>query len=125
MTDQTTDDGPAQVRPFAAVIQDIQGGDVANQAATAIQELVNAVREHGRKGELTLKVTVQPLKGNPNALNVSGEVTVKPPKPEPAAGIFFYDKDGNLLRENPKQATIPGVVREIKQAVNHNNIKEL
>ena len=123
MTD-TTDDGGKQVRPFAAMLLEIQGGTVAAEAAEHLQKLVNAVNEHGKKGEMTVKITVQPLKGNNQALNVSGDVTSKPPRPEPAAGIFFFDKSGNLSRENPQQATIPGVVREIKQAVNQ-NVKEI
>ncbi|MEV4174019.1 hypothetical protein [Nonomuraea sp. NPDC049709] len=125
MTDQTTEDDGKQVRPFAAMLQEIQGGAVADQAATALQELVSAVNELGKKGEMTVKITVQPLKGNSQALNVSGDVTSKPPRPEPAAGVFFFDEDGNLLRDNPKQAAIPGVLREIKQAVNHDNIREV
>lgn len=108
MTDQPTDDGK-QLRPFAAVLQDIQGGTVANDAAAAMQELVNAVNELGKKGELTLKLVVQPLKGNTTALSVSGEVTVKAPKPEPATAVFFYDAAGNLMRDDPKQAEIPNL----------------
>lgn len=110
MTDTTDDDGK-QIRPFAAVLQDIQGGTVADQAATAMQELVNAVNEHGKKGELTLKVVVQPLKGNASALSVSGEVASKPPKAEPATAVFFYDAAGNLMRDDPKQAALPGLRR--------------
>lgn len=124
MTDQTTDDG-RRIRPFAAMLQDIQAGAVADDAAERLQDLVAAVNETGKKGQLVLTITVQPLKGNTHAVNVSGEVSLKAPKPEAHAGVFFFDKDGNLLRENPKQATIPGVVREIKQVVNHNNVKEL
>lgn len=110
MTDTTDDDGK-QVRPFAAVLQDIQGGTVADDAATAMQELVAAVNEHGKKGELTLKVVVQPLKGNATALSVSGEVTTKPPRPEPATSVFFHDAAGNLLRDDPRQVALPGLRR--------------
>lgn len=123
MTDQPTDDEGKRVRPFAAMLQEIQSGAVADDAAAAMQQLVAAVNEHGKKGDLTVKITVQPLKGNTQALNVSGEVTLKAPKAEPATAVFFYDSAGNLLRDNPKQATIPGL-REVGKT-NYDNVKEL
>jgi hypothetical protein len=110
VTDHTIeDDGPARVRPFAAILNDIRGGDVADQAAELMQELVAAVREHGKKGELVLKIAVEPMKGNPDALSVSGDVTSKPPRPTPVAAIFFADTDGNLLRDDPRQIALPGL----------------
>lgn len=105
----TTDTG--QVRPFADVLRDIRNGQVADQAATAMQELVAAVREHGRKGTFTLQIVVEPMKGNEDALAVSGDVTLKAPKAAPKAAIFFADDAGNLLRDDPKQIALPGLRR--------------
>ncbi|MCK2219742.1 hypothetical protein MF672_038995 [Actinomadura sp. ATCC 31491] len=119
MTD--TPDEPGQVRPFAAMLQEIQGGAVADEAADLLQQLVTAVTDIGKKGHLVLTITVQPLKGNASALNVAGEVVLKAPRPEPAAGVFFFDTSGNLMRDNPRQATIPGL-REVGKP-NYDNVR--
>lgn len=98
-----------QVRPFAAILQDIRAGQVSEEAAAAMQKLVSAVQEHGKKGTLTLQITVEPMKGNETALAVAGRVTLKAPEPAPKAAIFFADTSGNLLRDDPRQAAIPGL----------------
>ncbi|MFC3980201.1 hypothetical protein [Streptosporangium jomthongense] len=100
---------PEQVRPFADVLRDIRNGQVSDEAAAAMQQLVAAVREHGKKGTVTLTLTVEPMKGNEAALMVVGEVTVKAPKAPPRAAVFFADTAGNLLRDDPRQAAIPGL----------------
>jgi hypothetical protein len=105
----TTTDEPSRIRPFAAILNDIRAGQVADDAAQAMQELVAAVREHGKKGEIVLKIVVEPMKGNEDALAVSGDVTLKAPKAAPKAAIFFADPDGNLLRDDPRQAALPGL----------------
>lgn len=106
MTDQ-----PTQVRPFADVLRDIRAGEVSDAAATSMQQLVAAVREHGKKGTLTITVVVEPMKNNESALAVSGEVTLKAPREAPRAAIFFADGDGNLLRDDPRQIALPGLRR--------------
>lgn len=119
------DDGPGQIRPFADVLRDIQGGEVADEAAILMQQLVAAVHQHGKKGSLRLDIEVQPMKGNAAALMVSAQASIRPPKGEPTAAVFFWDADNNLVRDDPRQLALPGVLREVRQAVNHDNIKEL
>src|SRR3954465_5170145 len=68
MTDTPTETG--QVRPFAAVLQDIDNGTLADQLGIDMQTLVNAVVELGRKGSLTIKFEVSRLKGNSGALSL-------------------------------------------------------
>lgn len=119
------DDGPGQIRPFADVLRDIQGGEVADEAAMLMQQLVAAVHQHGKKGSLRLDIEVQPMKGNAAALMVSAQASIRPPKGEPTAAVFFWDADNNLVRNDPRQLALPGVLREVRQAVNHDNIKEL
>ncbi|MEU3162928.1 hypothetical protein [Streptosporangium sp. NPDC006930] len=106
-----TDTPEGQVRPFAAVLQDIRNGQISDHAAISMQQLVAAVREHGKKGTLTLTICVEPMKNNPDALAVSAEVTLKAPREAPKAAIFFADNDGNLLRDDPRQIALPGLRR--------------
>lgn len=109
MNDDTPDqeDTGQQVRPFSAVLQDLNGGQLADKLALDVQELVAAVRDRSRKGTLTLKLEVAPRKGNIDALNVTARVDLKLPEGEPMEAVFFADENGNLLREDPRQMTIP------------------
>jgi len=109
VTDNPTDEGQeaGRVRPFAAILQDINNGDVANQLAVDMQELTNAVRELGRKGTLTLKIEVAPRKGSSAALNVTARRDLKMPAEEPVESVFFTDQRGNLLRDDPRQLALP------------------
>ena len=115
MTDnqEPKEDAPEQVRPFAAVIQEINSGEFAEQLGRDILALVNAVRDRGRKGSLTVKFEVSPRKGNVNALNLVGRRDLKLPQEEPIESVFFADKAGNLLRDDPRQMALP--LREVSQ----------
>lgn len=108
MTDTTEqDDGGAQVRPFAATLQDINNGQFADQLADDVQALVNGVRLQGRKGSLTVKLEISPRKGNVNALNLVGRRDLKLPQEEPVESVFFADDTGNLHRDDPRQMALP------------------
>src|ERR1700730_2969259 len=52
------------VRPFADVLRDLGKGQVADEAAVLLTDLVTAVVTYGKKGIFTLKIAVAPFKGN-------------------------------------------------------------
>jgi hypothetical protein len=119
MTDQPPDnDEGQQIRPFAAVLQDINNGAVADQLARDVQNLVQAVQELGRKGKLTVTLEVAPRKGNAAALNLTARRDLKLPQEEPVESVFFADATGNLLRDDPRQMALPlrTVARQDPQA---------
>jgi hypothetical protein len=113
MTQPTNEDDVGQVRPFAAVLQDINHGAIADQLAHDVRDLVQAVRELGRKGSLTIKIEVAPRKGNNSALNLTARRDLKLPQEEPVESVFFADAAGNLLRDDPRQPTLP--LRELNR----------
>lgn len=117
-------DEPGTVRPFADVLRDLKQGQVVDEAAIQLQDLVRAVLAAGKKGTFALKVEIAPMKGNSNALVVSAQSTITPPKGEPISSVFFADDDHNLVRDDPRQIALPGL-REVGRAVNHDNIKEI
>jgi hypothetical protein len=125
MTDTTTEGEPGRVRPFADVLRDIQGGAIADEAAILMQQLVSAVATHGKKGSLSLAIVVEPMKGNEKALMVSAQASIKPPKGEATTAVFFFDGDNNLVRDDPRQLALPGVLREVGQAINYDKVKEV
>src|SRR5258706_10989252 len=102
------------VRPFADVLRDLGKGQVADEAAVMLSDLVQAVRAHDKKGPFTLKVQVSPMKGSSRNLIVAAQATVNPPAGEPVAAVFFDDETGNLHRNDPYQAELP--LREVARA---------
>jgi hypothetical protein len=105
----STDDGE-QVRPFAATLQEIGRGSVHDRLSEQLQQLVAAVTETGKKGTLTLQLTVAPVKpGNVHNLLVTAKTALKAPEGDEAApsSVFFHDTAGNLSREDPTQLKLP------------------
>jgi hypothetical protein len=100
-----------QVRPFAAVFQEMSRGSVHDEASQLLHALVDAVREHGAKGTLTINIEVAPVaKGDTSTLKVAGKVSSKPPT-GPQTSVFFVDGKGNLSRRDPRQIEIPMPVK--------------
>lgn len=109
MTDATPADGRT-IRPFAAVLQEIGGGKTHDRLSEQLADLVEAVTSTGKKGTLTLQVTVAPIKaGNTSTLIVTGKTTCKAPEGDDAApsSVFFPDAAGNLTRNDPNQPSLP------------------
>lgn len=97
-------------RPFTQWLQEQRGGNLHGELSEQLQQLVQAVTEHGKNGSLTLVVHVKPA-GNGVNLLVSDDVKVKAPQPERPVALFFADDEGNLSRRDPRQPELP--LREI------------
>lgn len=92
------------IRPFAEFLQETSNGTTHDELSIDLHELIRAVREHGKKGSLTLTITVAPLsKRDDSQLTVTEEIKVAAPKPEPRPSIYFADRNGNLSRTDPAQ----------------------
>ncbi|WP_067184537.1 hypothetical protein [Microtetraspora niveoalba] len=111
MTAATTETEPGRVRPFADILRDLKRGEVIDEAAILLQDLVRAVVVNGKKGTFTLKVEVSPMKGDSTALVVAAQASISPPKGQPAEAVFFADRDNNLVRDDPNQIALPGLRR--------------
>jgi hypothetical protein len=94
-------------RPFAEVLEDINYGEFTEHLGADMAELVQDVRETGRKGTLTIQIAVSPRKGTGRALNVTASRVIKRPAAEPAESVFFADDAGNLMRDDPRQTALP------------------
>lgn len=105
----STKDTERQIKPFAAVLQEIAKGRAHARLSEALADLVIAVAETDKKGTLTLTISVEPTKGMDN-LTVSANCVVKLPT-EQQASIFFADESGQLSRNDPRQIEAP--LREV------------
>lgn len=72
------------------------------EASTLLAELAMAVKATRKKGTLALVLTLEPEKGG--AISISAALNSKAPSTAPQhLTIFFVNKDGALVRDNPDQ----------------------
>ena len=90
-------------------------GKMANEASDALARVVKACRDTGKKGSLTIKLSIRPTSSE---MMVSDEITEKTPKPDAAASVFYDDQEGNLSRTDPNQEELPLNTVEMKEAAN-------
>lgn len=97
---------------FLVLLSGLADGDTAADAAAQLKALTQAVRMVGKKGTVTLTVTVEPVKKSTNAVTVAAAVTSKAPRPSVPADFMFANSDGQLLRDRPDQMPLIGVKRQ-------------
>lgn len=89
-----------------SVLSELKGGRVACQLGDDFQELVAAVMKHGRKGEMVLKLRVDPARitdGVVNEVDIGYELKVVKPQPNHGHTVFFTKEDASLSRQDPAQ----------------------
>lgn len=96
-----------QVRPFAAVLQELGRGKTHAELSDALHDLVGRVKDTGKKGTLVLKVTVAPLGNDGSAMKVVDEIKLQLPEHDRPGSIAFVDRAGNLTRTDPNQLELP------------------
>lgn len=91
------------VRPFAAWLREQSSGKTHDELSTALHDLIQKVRDTGKKGNLTFTVTVDTLKDDIDVLIVTDEIKLKLPEHDRKASMFYPDANGNLTRTDPRQ----------------------
>lgn len=101
----STDQQPAE---FAAFLVGHLGGRVHEQVSEEMHTLLAAVAEHGKKGSLTLTVSVEPPKGavDGGPLAIAVDTALKAPKAATPPAIYFVDDEGNPTRNDPRQMAL-------------------
>jgi len=94
------------LRPFVAFLQEVRGGALVADLTTELSGLVSQCKFHGKPGSITLKLDVKP---NGRTLFVTPTITTKLPKVAEESTVFFADRAGNLLRDDPEQPALPGL----------------
>jgi len=100
------------VRPFADWLRDQSQGATHDELSEALYDLVARVGDTGKKGTLTLTISVEPMKGDESILVVSDEIKLRLPEFPRKPSIFYTDGEGNLCRTNPDQPELSGL-REV------------
>ena len=98
---------------FIEVMKQLRAGRTQEELSQGVNELVNACRNTGKKGELILKITVKPDRGDSGQYFINDDITVKAPKFERGQTLMWGTPEGNLQRTDPNQLDMDlKIVRE-------------
>lgn len=107
----------AKPRSALVIIGELANGLVNEELTNEIAKAYAAAMATGRPATVTLKLVVKPLQGptqgiNPDMLTIIAETSTKLPKPPSDPTIFFVNRDGNISRNQDRQAELGGI-REV------------
>ena len=92
------------------VFGELQGGLFVKQASAELNELVDRVRETGKKGSISVTIEITPSGKENRIMTVKPKLTVKkPPAPETDNASVFFAVRGDLVRDDPEQRQLPHV----------------
>lgn len=116
MADSTIAADEPVIRPFADWLREQSHGKTHDELGEALYDLVQRVRDTGKKGSVSLTVTVAPMDKDVSVLVVSDEIKLRLPEHDRKASLFYPDKTGNLSRTDPGQLTFESL-REVPAGV--------
>lgn len=99
-----------EVREIAAYLIDLPAAHA--EASAKLNEVINAVRDTGKAGSLTLKLKVSVGKLNESMIEVLPDVTAAIPRRALRGEYFYPDEDNNLTKDDPSQLWRGDKIRE-------------
>lgn len=100
---QTPIETDSRVRIFTTFDR-LADGHLLPDLDAAIREVSQAVREAGKRGAITLKITIAPAsRGGGEAVNVAAEIKTLAPRPSSPDRLFFVEENGALTVNDPRQ----------------------
>lgn len=103
---QSTNESPPYT-PFSDWLTQHAQGDVDIEMTLALAEVVQAVANHGKKGKVTLTVTVDNAGSGGRTVSTACTVEAKAPTADPEQSIFWVGDKGSLHRDDPYQQRMP------------------
>ncbi len=95
---------------FAVCLSELNDGTTLAGLTGDFQELLQAVRDHGRSGSMTLKLKVSPAtKGGQEVdkITITAERKLELPKPDQPQDFFWLTADAQPSRKHPRQQELP------------------
>ena len=92
------------VRPFVDTLREIRQGNCLDELSVHLNDLVAAVRNTGKAGNVTLTLKISPAgSGNVEAIQIDDTIILKLPELPKPSTLFFTTEDNNLQRTDPRQ----------------------
>ena len=104
------------MKAFTHFVAELNRG-ATNAALTGhLEELLQAVKTHGRDGSLKITLKVVPVRNNSGAdtIHVICDSQLALPKAQQPADFFFLTEDGEPTRQHPQQHELDIAVREVR-----------
>lgn len=105
-------------RPFFDTAREIRRGQMLEDCADKLQEVVAFVAEHGKPAELVIKIKVKPASKGNGAFIVADDIKATLPKLPSGETIFFGTPDNNLVPNDPRQKPLDLKVADAAPAAN-------
>lgn len=94
------------MKPITDTLRSLRGGVLVDDASAALAELVNAVMESGKAGELTIKLRLTKASRGSGAIVIRDSIVVKRPADDVLETILYATPEGSLLTQDPRQQTL-------------------
>lgn len=100
----------ADIKNCLDTFREIRRGDLVTDLSLELHDLVAAVRGTGKRGTLTLSLTIRPASaGDVNLLMLEDDIKVTLPKASKAATVLYATDDNVLQRKDPRQPELTGL----------------
>jgi hypothetical protein len=106
----STPDENADGMPFASILHSLNKGRIHTQLGDELRALVAAVKDTGKRGSLTLSLSVSAMQGDEDGVLIAARIGSKVPQFDPATSVFYADDHNNLSRTPVRQ---PSMFEEI------------
>jgi hypothetical protein len=93
-------------RPIIETLNRIAGGTFMDKAAEELAELVKSVDVTGKKGSLTLTISIEKAT-HAGAMIVGAKTKLALPASPKMDVLLFGTPEGNLLKDDPSQMQLP------------------
>lgn len=95
------------IRPFVDTLREIEYGALLDELAEAQQQVVDAVMETGKKGQITIVLNYNPE--GQGQITIATDLKSKIPALPRGKSLFFVTPERNLSRQDPRQMEIDGL----------------
>lgn len=83
-------------------------GTLLADIGSEVSALAQAVRDTGKKGTLTVTLTISPAgRSLGGQIKIEDKIVAKPPRPDVADTLMYVDREGKLSRRDPRQPILP------------------
>lgn len=100
----------SQLDDFMRFIAELNGGSTVDELNEALAAVRVAVRDYGKTGSLTLKITIKPpaKAQTVDRVTIEADVSTKLPRSEAPVDFFWItdDREASLSRTHPKQQSL-------------------
>lgn len=83
------------------LLQTHRRGEILTEANAALPDVIDAIRQYGGKGKLTLTLSFKLEKGD--QISLTPDLKTEKPRRPMSTGIFYATDDGTLTRRDPNQ----------------------